>query len=77
MGFVEKIDALDMIIGVLKEHEKSLDYAVSRLVELAGGGEFVAQVVKHGVSLSITLPSKLVKKMNIKHGEYLRVNIRR
>jgi len=77
MGFVEKIDALDLIIGVLKEHEKNLDYAVSRLVELAGGEEFAAQVVKHGFSLSITLPSKLVKRMGVEHGDKLKVNIRR
>jgi len=34
MGFTEKIDALDLMINFLKEHEKSLDELVKRL-ELA------------------------------------------
>ena len=31
MGFTEKIDVLDMIINVLKEHEKALDDVADRL----------------------------------------------
>lgn len=46
MSFDEKMDAIDLIINVLREHEKSLDELVSRLEELlskaeaapAGGG---------------------------------------
>ena len=33
-GFDEKIDVIDLIINVLKEHEKKLDELVSRLEEL-------------------------------------------
>jgi hypothetical protein len=31
MNYTEKIDVLDLIIEVLKEHEKALDEIVSRL----------------------------------------------
>ena len=31
MGFTEKITVLDMIIEVLKEHEKTLDSLIERL----------------------------------------------
>ncbi len=34
MSFDEKMDAIDLIINVLREHEKSLDELVSRLEEL-------------------------------------------
>ncbi|MBS7638007.1 hypothetical protein KEJ49_03845 [Candidatus Bathyarchaeota archaeon] len=34
MNFDEKMDAIDLIINVLREHEKSLDELVSRLEEL-------------------------------------------
>lgn len=31
MGYTEKIDALDMVIDCLKEHEKDLDGLIDRL----------------------------------------------
>jgi len=36
MGFDEKVDVIDLIINVLKEHEKSLDDIVTRLEEVIG-----------------------------------------
>lgn len=38
MDLTEKIDVLDMIIAVLKEHEKALDDVVARLEKLADRG---------------------------------------
>ena len=34
MSFTEKIDALDMIIEVLREHEKALDTQIARMEKL-------------------------------------------
>ncbi len=34
MSFNEKIDVLDMIIGVLRDHEKTLDTQIARLEKL-------------------------------------------
>ena len=31
MEFTQKIDVLDLIIGILKEHEKTLDGLIERL----------------------------------------------
>jgi len=31
MGYTEKIDVLDMIIDVLRDHEKTLDQLIARL----------------------------------------------
>ena len=34
MDYSEKVDVLDMIISVLKEHERTLDELISRLEKL-------------------------------------------
>lgn len=36
MSYSQKIDALDMVINVLKEHEKALDRLVARLEKALG-----------------------------------------
>lgn len=38
MSFVEKITVLDLIIDVLREHEKELDGLVERLEKAVGSG---------------------------------------
>jgi len=39
MGFTEKIDVLDMIIEVLREHEKALDDLVDRMTKAVSVAE--------------------------------------
>ncbi len=39
MGYTEKIDVLDMIIDVLRDHEKALDGLVARLEKVTIVGE--------------------------------------
>ncbi len=39
MGYTEKIDVLDMIIDVLRDHEKVLDNLVDRLEKIVIVGE--------------------------------------
>ena len=53
MSFDEKMDAIDLIINVLREHEKSLDELVSRLEGLlaraappVGGAEVVGPTIR-------------------------------
>lgn len=47
MGFEEKIDVIDLIINVLKDHEKTLDELVSKLEEtLAGAVSLPAAAVR-------------------------------
>ena len=38
MSFDEKVDVIDLIINVLKEHEKTLDELISRLEEALSRG---------------------------------------
>jgi len=73
----ERLEAIDLVLNVLREHEKALDDLVARLEDLTGGEEFAAQVVKHGPSLSLTIPAATVRRMGVAHGDKLKVNIRR
>jgi len=36
MSFTEKIDVLDLLINVIKEHEEKLDRDISRLEKVVG-----------------------------------------
>ena len=77
MDYTAKIDALDMIVNVLKQHEQNLDATVNRLQDLAEGENFSAPVVKHGHSLSVTIPVATIRRMGVEHGDRLKVNLRR
>jgi CheY-like chemotaxis protein len=48
MGFTEKIDVLDLLINILREHEEKLDTIVDRL-------EIVSQTIQHDPTLRKTL----------------------
>lgn len=39
MGFTEKIDVLDFLIEILRQHEKALDYLVDRLTKAVAVAE--------------------------------------
>ena len=39
MSFTDKMDAIDLIITALKDHEKRLDDVVARLEELTASAE--------------------------------------
>ena len=53
MGFEDKVDVIDLIINVLKEHEKTLDELVHRLEERVD----TAPVVSEGVRAEAFKPS--------------------
>lgn len=79
MGYSEKVDALDLVIEVLKEHEQTLDHQISRLESLVKGDSsvFPARVVIHGSSLSVTVPKNVRMSMGLERGDAVEVTIRR
>lgn len=79
MGFTEKIDALELVIEILKMHEANLDGLVSRLEALLKGEStlFPARVIAHGFSLSVTVPKNVRDSMGLERGDAVEVTIRR
>ena len=46
MGYEEKVDVLDLIINVLKDHEKTLDELISKLEGTLGTAPIVTEAVR-------------------------------
>jgi hypothetical protein len=51
MGFDEKVDVIDLIINVLKEHEKSLDEIVTRLEGVISRAPHLNAAANQGVTV--------------------------
>ena len=41
MSYTEKIDVLEILIEILREHEAELDALITRLEEVEGGNTFI------------------------------------
>lgn len=80
MDLSQKIDVLDMIIEVLKEHEGELDSLVEKLGKIIPDGKsytFPATVRKWGNSKGAYIPKSIWEIANIDVGDFIDITIRK
>lgn len=84
MDFGQKIDALDLIIEVLKEHERELDDKIGGLdgiltrlegLEPRKGTRVPVRITRHGNSIGVNFPKLTVDALGLKVGDIREITI--
>ena len=80
MDLTKKIDVLDMIIGVLKEHEGELDGLISKLAKIIPDERsyhFPATVKRWGNSKGVYIHKTIWEMADLDIGDKIEVTIRK
>lgn len=80
MDFPKKIDALDLLIDIIKDHEGELNNIVDKLEELLPDNKsfsFPATVRKWGNSKGAYIPKSIWEIADIDVGDFIDITIRK
>lgn len=77
MGYTEKIDVLDLLINILKEHEGKLDGLVARIEATQDMVQVSGLLKPVGGSLMLIIPKQIAVKHGMRRGDSVTAYIKK
>ena len=75
--FIEQVDAFDLILHCLAEHEKSLDASAAKLEEVSGMVPVSGLLKPVGNSVYLLIPKEIAVRYGLKVGDHIQAYVKR